>query len=95
MAVFDRLSRYVKPKLDSYTATDRRGRSVQALPMREPRPEASVGEHVKKQGQRLDHLAGGYLSDPHGFWRIAEANGAVLPDALSEVERVKIPSPVR
>ena len=95
MAVFDRLSRYVKPKLATYEAVDRRGRKVDALPMREPKAEVSVGEHVRKPAQRLDHLASGYLGDPHAYWRIAEVNGAVLPDALAEVERVRIPSPIR
>jgi hypothetical protein len=95
MAVFDRLSRYVKPKLEPYEVTDHRGRRVKALPMREPRPEVSVGEHIRKGTQRLDHLAGGYLGDPNGFWRIAEVNDAVLPDAIAETERVKIPSPIR
>ena len=95
MAVFDRLSRYVKPRLDPYDVVDIRGRKVKALPMREPIPEVSVGEHVLRQGQRLDHLANGLIADPFGYWRIAEVNGAVLPDSLAEFERLKIPSPIR
>ena len=95
MAVFDRLSRYVKPRHEPYEAVDVRGRKVMALPMREPVAEVSVGEHVQKQGQRLDHLAAALIADPNGYWRIAEVNGAVLPDALAEAERVKIPSPIR
>lgn len=95
MAVFDRLSRYVKPRHEPYSAVDVRGRTVLALPMREPIPEVSVGEQVRKEGQRLDHLANALIADPHGYWRIAEVNGAVLPDSIAEVERLKIPSPVR
>lgn len=95
MAVFDRKSRYVKPPLEAYSATDRRGREVTALPMIEPPREQSIGEYVRKQGQRLDHLANSLLADPFGYWRIAEVNGALLPDALEEVERLKVPGVVR
>ena len=51
-----------------------------------------LGEHLRKEGQRLDHLANFYLQDPNGFWRIAELNDAMLPDALAEVDIVKIPT---
>ena len=95
MAVFDRLSRYVKPPLLPYEARDLRGRKVLALPTPEPPVEFSVGRHVKKQHQRLDHLAAAYLKDPNGFWRIAVVNGAVLPDSLLELELVEIPAPNR
>ena len=95
MAVFDRKSRYVKPPLEVYSVRDRRGREVKALPMTEAPREQSVGEYVKKQGQRLDHLANTFLSDPFGFWRIAEINGVLLPDALEEVERLKVPALTR
>jgi hypothetical protein len=95
MAVFDRLSRYVKPALVPYEATDLRGRKVLALPTPEPPTEFSVGRHVKKQQQRLDHLAAAYLKDANGFWRIAVVNGAVYPDALLERELLEIPAPNR
>ena len=93
MAIFDRKSRYVTPKLETFTAIDVRGRVVQALPMAEPLPEAVLGEFVPKRGQRLDHLASSFMGDANGYWRIAELNGAVLPDSLAEVERIKIPVP--
>jgi hypothetical protein len=54
------------------------------------RPE--LGEHLRKQGQRLDHLANYYLSDPNGFWRVAEINDAVLPDAVLTQDVIKIPA---
>ncbi len=95
MAVFDRLSRYVNPALEPYEVTDVRGRKVLALPTPEPPLERSVGRHVKKLPERLDHLASAYLNDPNAFWRIAEANRAVLPDAILERELVEIPPPNR
>jgi hypothetical protein len=48
--------------------------------------------HRRKQGQRLDHLAAFYIKDNCGFWRIAELNDAMLPDALSEADFIDIPT---
>jgi len=95
MAIFDRLSRYVKPPLTTYPVVDARGREVNALPMIEPPVEVAAGRHVKQLQQRLDHLAAAYLKDENGFWRLAEVNGALLPDALAELELVEIPAPTR
>jgi hypothetical protein len=39
------------------------------------------------QGERLDRLTWQYLGDPLQFWRIADANGALHPDALEQPER--------
>ena len=49
---------------------------------RRSRPRSSI--HRRKQGQRLDHLAAFYIKDVYGFWRIAELNNVMLPEALSE-----------
>ena len=97
MAIFDRKSRYIArtPTGAPYAAVDRRGRQVMVIPMPEPVPQAPLGEYVRKEGQRLDHLAAAFLDDPNGAWRIAELNGAVLPDALTLLERLKIPGPIR
>jgi hypothetical protein len=95
MALFDRLSRYVKPPLATYQVIDVRGRQVTALPVPEPPVEASAGIHVRKQGESVDQLALAFLADPHAYWRIAEVNGAVLPDALAALDRLKIPAPGR
>ena len=95
MALFDRLSRYVKPALVPYAAVDVRGREVNALPTPEPPSEISVGLHVRKEGERLDQLASVFLADAHAYWRIAELNRAVLPDALAEMEALAIPAPIR
>jgi len=95
MAVFDPNSRYVNPPLTPYSVKDFRGRDVFVLPMPEPFIEVSVGRHAMKASQRLDHLAAGYLNDPNGFWRIAELNDAVLPDALIEQQLIEIPPRTR
>jgi nucleoid-associated protein YgaU len=51
-----------------------------------PAPErfALIGEHVVSEGERLDLIAHQYLGDPEQFWRIADANGAVRPEELTE-----------
>jgi hypothetical protein len=97
MAIFDSKSRYNtrKPHLQPYAAMDRRGRSVMAIPMAEPGLQAPIGNYIRKEGQRLDHLAAAFLNDSNGFWRIAELNGAVLPDAVADAPRLKIPGPIR
>jgi hypothetical protein len=95
MAVFDRLSRYVEPPVTPYEAFDTRGRLVRALPVPEAPVETSAGVHVRREGQTLDHLANGYLTDPHAYWRIAELNDAIVPDALEERETIEIPNPIR
>jgi hypothetical protein len=95
MALFDRLSRYVKPPLATYQVIDVRGRQVTALPVPEPPTETSAGIHVRRQGETVDQLAFAFLADAHAFWRIAEVNGAVLPDALALLQQLKIPAPTR
>ena len=91
MAVPDKKSRYVK-NASSYEAADRRGRRVSALTAADKPVQIFLGEHLRREGQRLDHLANFYLQDPNGFWSICELNDAILPDALAETDIVKIPT---
>jgi nucleoid-associated protein YgaU len=95
MALFDPKSRYADPEVVPYEAVDVRGRRVQALPVPEPPLEIPVGKHAKKEGQTLDQMANAYLADPHGYWRIAEVNDVLHPDALNDASLVIIPSPTR
>ena len=76
---------------EAFHVTDRKGRDVAVLPPAPRRDEALLGYHSRVEGERLDHLAGRYLRDPAGFWRIADANEALLPDALAEVLQIAIP----
>jgi hypothetical protein len=62
---------------------------VHAAPRRE-RP-VRLGVHLRRDGERLDHLADRYLQDPTEFWRICDVNDALLPDALTDARRVDIP----
>lgn len=92
MAIFDENSRYANAEI--YQVRDRRGRTVMALTVPDAPTQTLLGEHRRREGQRLDHLANFYLQDPNGFWRIAEINGAMLPDGLAEVDVVEIPTEI-
>jgi hypothetical protein len=91
MSTFDRNSRYVK-YAKVYQTTDRRGRPVQALGPAEIPDQRELGEHLRKDGQRLDHLAAHYLDDPTAFWRIAKINDAMSADVLIDRRRIRIPT---
>lgn len=62
-----------------------------------PSPErfALLQEHVVVQGERLDNITAAYLGDPEQFWRVCDANGAMLPDELTETagRRLRITLP--
>ena len=46
-------------------------------------PETPVIQrHTVVQGERLDLIAEKYYRDPELFWRICDANTAMLPDEL-------------
>ena len=48
------------------------------------------GYHLRRQGQRLDHMAYKYLQDPAGFWRICELNDVMQAEMLSEADEIAI-----
>lgn len=62
-------------------------------------PPAGAGttllEHLVTGGDRLDNLTARYLGDPTEFWRVADANGAMRPEALTEEpgRRIRIALP--
>ena len=54
-----------------------------------------TGIHFVTQSDRLDNLSARYLGDPELFWRICDANAAMVPDDLTDTigERVLITLP--
>jgi hypothetical protein len=60
---------------------------VPPLPTRPP----LVGYHARHDGERLDLVAARHLSDPAGFWRLCDADNAMVPDALGARRLVGIP----
>ncbi len=92
MAIYESTSRYARYAKIVET-TDEQGRKVLTMsPARRPDNLVEIGEHIRRDGQRLDHLANYYLRDPHAYWKICELNDVLLPDQLAEVELIKIPS---
>ena len=84
-AEFPPSSRYHGIGTAKLTTTD--GRAVVFLKRRLlPAPEefALIQEHSIVQGDRLDNLTAKYLGDPEQFWRLCDANGAIVPDELTE-----------
>ena len=82
-------SRYIK--MPTYTVTEASGREVTAVRLPLPNPAPLLGYHRRLVGQRLDHIAAVYLKDATAFWRLCDANGAVVPDALATRDMVGIP----
>lgn len=90
MSVFDAKSRYAL-HATVYTSIDARGRVVQAVGPAMPPESSTLGDHLLKEHERLDHLAAHYLNDANGFWRIAEHMGVMLPEAALAGESVRVP----
>jgi len=90
--MFSEKSRY--KNVTQYEVIDQRGRTVKVVAAPVAPQQTIKGFHLLKQGQRTDHLASLYINDAAGFWRIAEANDAMLPEALSELSEIAIPNKV-
>jgi hypothetical protein len=89
MSLFDPKSRYAG--LPTVLMVDARGRTVEVVPPAPPPEQTLRGRHLRRQGERADHLAARYLSDPAGYWRIAEMNDAMTAEVLSERRDLDIP----
>jgi hypothetical protein len=84
-------SRYYGAQIATIEAAD--GRTIAYLRRRfVPPPErfALLQEHTVMEGERIDHIAAMYLSDPEQFWRICDANAAMHPDELTETPGRKL-----
>jgi hypothetical protein len=88
--MFTDKSRY--KNVEQYEVVDQRGRTVKVVAAPAALQQSIRGYHLLKQGQRTDHLASLYINDQAGFWRIAEANDAMLPEALTEQSEIAIPN---
>ena len=51
-----------------------------------PPPEsyADLTQHAVVQGDRPDTIAAQYLGDPEQFWRVADPNNVIDPNALTD-----------
>lgn len=63
------------------------GRTIAYLKRRFIPPPDSlelIQEYTVREGDRLDNLAATFIGDPEQFWQIADANGAMQPETLTE-----------
>jgi hypothetical protein len=91
MSLYSNTSRYAR-YASLVEIVDAKGRKVTRVGRAKRPPLTELGEHIRREGQRLDHLANYYLRDPNAFWKICELNDVLLPDQLAEVELIKIPT---
>jgi hypothetical protein len=82
-------SRY--QNVGTYTFTTASGAIVTTTNLPLPASVPLLGYYQRSQGQRLDLIANSYLSDPTAFWRLCDANGSVVPDALPSHALIGIP----
>ncbi|MEQ4208816.1 LysM domain-containing protein [Actinopolymorpha sp. B17G11] len=80
-------SRYDGVEIATATVPDGAGgsREVRYLRRRavpDPAAAAPMALHAVAADDRLDLVTARYLGDPAAFWRIADANAALDPDAL-------------
>jgi hypothetical protein len=92
-------SRYAATETAIHTLPD--GKEVLYLRRRfVPSPEAFalLQEHFVVESDRIDVLTARYIGDPEQFWRICDANRALLPDDLTatagDVIRITLPEGV-
>jgi hypothetical protein len=86
--MFEPTSRYAKLAVLSHTATGPDGtpRDLRYVERRFVPPDAgaTLVEHTVIEGERLDQITARYLADPTQFWRVADANGAMRPQELTD-----------
>lgn len=83
--LFTPTSRYYSLKTSTYETSD--NKTIVYLRRRFiPSPEeyTLLQEHTISQGERLDNLAAQYLGDAEQYWQLCDANGAMVPDQLTE-----------
>jgi hypothetical protein len=84
--MFNAASRYAK--LSTIQMTDARGRVVEVVPPAPAPVQTLKGLHVRREGERPDHLAALYLGDATLFWRLAEQANFMTAEVLSEQKQI-------
>lgn len=83
--MFSSTSRYASVGDAVYVDKDGRRITFKVLRLIPTAPTLLV--HQVVQGDRLDLLASNFYSDPEQFWRICDANEAMRPEELLEIEK--------
>ena len=84
--------------IDTTTMITEDGRAIVYLKRRfVPPPErfSLLFEHVVSEHERPDSIAAKYMDNPEAFWRVADANGVMRPEELTETigRRLRITLP--
>ena len=82
-------SRYEKSGTFVLTRPD--GTMIQSLKLPLPGPALVQGYYRRSDGQRLDLIANAFFKDATSFWRLCDANNAVVPDSLAARDLTGIP----
>ncbi len=82
-------SRY--EKTGTFVLTRSEGTMIQSLRLPLPGPALVQGYYRRSDGQRLDLIANAFLKDATAFWRLCDANNAVVPDSLAARNLTGIP----
>lgn len=82
-------SRYVTCPI--YTVPLPGGASVSAVELPLPAPVPLAGYYPRVSGDRLDIIATKYFNAPTTFWRLCDANNAMVPGALAARALIGIP----
>ncbi len=82
-------SRYAA--LTQYAVTLPSGAVVRAVRLPNPGVQAVAGYYRRQSGDRLDQVSARFLADATDFWRLCDANGAMVPDALATRDLVGVP----
>ena len=67
------------------------GTRIQTLRLPLPGPALVQGYYRRMDGQRLDLIANAFLKDARAFWRLCDANNAMVPDSLAARELIGVP----
>jgi len=82
-------SRYAP--MPQYSVVLRDGTLARAVKIPAPGAPAVLGFYRRQKGDRLDQISARFLADATGFWRVCDANGAMVPDALAARDLVGVP----
>jgi hypothetical protein len=82
-------SRY--EKTGTFVTTRPDGTLIKNLRLPLPGPALVQGYYRRSGSQRLDLVANAFLKDATTFWRLCDANNAVVPDSLTARDLIGIP----
>jgi hypothetical protein len=82
-------SRYEKQTTYQVQRAD--GSIVQAVRLPLPGPQLLLGFVRQTDPRRLDLIASRFINNATAFWRICDANNAVVPDALGARDLIGVP----